>query len=242
MSSILSRGTEEKEPKQTSDSLARAFEIVLEETESGRATRFQDGRVVRPFLLVDLRAALNSVRKRRGGTVDAVENRVEETLQTGTSFGERDRGKGGRERDEGGRGALSKMFLVGALVGIGYMMRKRPEAVRKVVTRVTNRARSVAEQTEMRSGEIAQQTERTSDDVADQIEESGETVADEAADQVREVGETAADSVQEGGEMAGDQIEEAAETAENVEEKAEETSESSSSESGGSQSGDEDEQ
>lgn len=238
MSSVLSRRTEEsrdleqgsteRSADRARDPLVRVVEVALGDDESGRSTGSQGKGIVRPFLLVDLRAAVDYLRGNRGGPTEAIGRGAEEVLQTATSEGELERGRSSRrgrtsgQTDGGGRGMLSKLFLVGLVVGLGYVMRKRSGSVGEAVSEATDRAREVADETEMRSGEMAQRTESVADEAADRIEEQGETVADEAADQVREVGETAADSVQESGEMAADEIEEVADTAEEAEQQAEE--------------------
>ena len=89
MSSILSRDTEESRAKGKSDPLIRAVKVALEETESGGSSGSQDGRVVRPFLLVDIGAVLDYVRGKRGGATEAVANSVEETIKTQMSGGGR---------------------------------------------------------------------------------------------------------------------------------------------------------
>lgn len=230
MSNTLSRDVGEKGTKRTGDnvrdSIVRAVDVVLEESESGGSAESGGRSMVRPFLVVDLGVVLDSLRGNRGGATEAIEHTVEETAQTRASEGQRG----------SGRGMLSKLFLVGAIVGLGYMMRKRSGSVGQTVTKATDRAREIADQTEIRSGEVAQRTEAVTGQAADKIEQQGETVADEAADRVRESGEMAADRVQEGGEMASDEIEGAAETAESAEKKAEETAGGDSNEGGGSQS------
>ncbi|MFC4550883.1 MULTISPECIES: hypothetical protein [Halorussus] len=229
MSSILSRDAEKRRAERTSDPLMRAFEVVLEEAESGRS-RSQDGRIVRPFLLVDLGAALGYLRGKRGGTTETVANSVEETLETRMESS--DRGRSGRSGG-GGRSILSRLFLVGAVVGLAYVLRKRSGSVDELASKATDRARSVADETARRSGEAAGRAETVTDEAADTIRERGEM----AAETVQEGSEKAADRVEEGGERAADQIEGAGETVENAEEKAEESVSGGSNSDEGSEGG-----
>jgi hypothetical protein len=187
------------------------------------ATAARDTDIARTFLLVDLGAAMNYLRGRRGSSeaTEALTEMVSEPELTET---------GGESNSGGqGRGTLSKLFLVGMVVGLGYMLRKRSGSVGQTVSQATDRAREVADETELRSGEMAGRTETVTEKAADRIEETGETVADEAADRVRESGEMAADSVQESGEMAADEIEGAAEKTEEAEEKAEDAADEATS-------------
>lgn len=227
MSSILSGDTGESRGEQsseTSDQLVRAIEVVLEEAESGQSSGSRDRSILRPLLVVDLREAIRHLRGGREGATEAIEQTAEEALSTEMT-GDR-RGSGGSGRSDGsqgsGRGTLSKLFLVGVVVGLGYVMRKRSGSVGEAVTEATERVRGVADETERRSGEMAGRTEAAAGEAADRIEQTGETVADEAADRVRESGQMAADSVQETGEMAADEMEGAAEKTEEAENKAEE--------------------
>ena len=230
MSEILSRDTEERRGERTSDPMMRMFEVAAGESESG------DGRMVRPFLLVDLAAALDYLRGTRGGTGRLLADGVERTLLSQSSEAESRRARGGRSRGESRRGSpdgernrrgessgsgtsvLPRLFLVGAVVGLAYVLRKRSGSVDEVASKATDRARSVADRTARRSGEAAGRAETMTDEAADTIRERGET----AAEAVQEGSETAAEQVEEGGERAADQIEGAGETVEEVEEKAEE--------------------
>jgi hypothetical protein len=235
MSSILSRDAESGSTKRTDDGgrdpVVRAFRTMADDEERTAAGR--DTGIARTFLLVDLGAAMNYLRGRRGSS-EAAEALTEMVSEPGSTSGlelqsESD-GRGG-----GGRGTLSKLFLVGMVVGLGYVLRQRSGSVGQTVSQATERARSVADRTERRSGEMAGRTEAATEKAADRIEETGETVADQAADRVRESGEMAADRVQESGEMAADEIEGAAEKTEEAEEQAEEKADEVGSENEESQ-------
>lgn len=222
MSSILSGETETGGARGTDDRgrdpVIRAFRMAMGDDEELAATT-RDDRIVRTFLLVDLGAAVNYLRGRRGssGATQALSKLVSESELTSEPELESESGAG----DESGRGILSRLFLVGVIIGLGYVLRKRSGSVSQTVSEATDRAREFADETELRSGEMAGRTEVVTEEAADRIEETGETVADEAADQVRETGEMAGDRVQESGEMAADEIEEVAEKTEEAEEKAE---------------------
>ncbi|NHN59737.1 MULTISPECIES: hypothetical protein [Halorussus] len=245
MSSILSEAADAARTELTDDgargSILRVVELV-EETDSDGEGRAVARSLGRPFLLVDLKAVLDYVRGNRGKTTEIAEGHVEEAIQTATDDGGRrrdeSRGRDGGESD--GRGALSKLFLLGAVVGLGYVLRKRSDSVGQAVSQATDRAREVADETAMRSGEAAQRTEAVAGEAADRIEESGEMAADRvqegsetAAEQVREGGEMAADRVEEGGEKVSDDIEGAADTAEDAESTAEDKADEMSSDGNG---------
>jgi hypothetical protein len=175
--------------------MVRVLRTALEE-----ADRSGDNGMARTYLLVDLGAVASRVLGRRGPSSEGAEALAELASEP--------------ESDGGGRGqgrsTLSRLFLLGAVVGIGYMLSRRSGSMDEVVDKATERARSVADETAMRSGEIAGRTE---------------TATQEAAEKVEEAGEKAAESVEEGGEAAADQIEQAGETVENVEQQAEESAE-----------------
>lgn len=175
--------------------MIRVLRTALED-----ADRSGDSGMARTYLLVDLGAVVGKILGRRGASVGGSEPLAELAPDPETTGGGRGQG----------RSTLSKLFLLGAVVGIGYMMRRRSGSMNEVVDKATERAREVADETAMRSGEIAGRTETASKEVADQIEEAGEM---------------AAERVEEGGETAADQMEGAGETVENVEQKAEEKTE-----------------
>ncbi|WP_137284930.1 hypothetical protein [Halorussus salinisoli] len=218
MSSILSEDAEERRTKRADDSVrdpaVRILRAAMEDGDGERSGPSRENRLVRTFLLVDLGAAMRYLRGRRGGS-EAAEALTELAPEVELEA----------ESDEGGqgRGVLQRLFLLGVVVGLGYVLSRRSESMGQVVSQATDRARSVADQAEMRSGEMAGQTEAAAGEAADRIEETGGAVTDEAADRVREGGEMAADHVQESGEMAADEIEEAADATEEAEEKAEDT-------------------
>ena len=182
---------------------------------SSASSASRGDKIARAFLVIDVGAAANRLLRGRGAPSDAVETLVEPAADI-------DADEGGR-----GRGTLSRLFLLGVIVGLSYVLRSRSGSVGEVVGTATERAQSVADETARRSGEIAQRTTAVTGQVADRIEQTGETAADRieetgemAADRIEETGETAGDTIQESGEMATDQIEEATETVEEMEEEA----------------------
>ncbi len=235
MSGILSKVRKETQAKSITDadpeSFVRILKVPMEENESEGA---QNGKIVRAFLLVDIGQAIKYLFGSGGTTSEVAERTVEKVLDTETD--EATTSARVNQKSQG-RGVLSKLLLVGVVVGLGYLLKSRSESTGEVVSKTTDRARSLADETARRSGEVAQRTEAVTGQVAERIQEKGETAADqvetgtkEAADQVEEGGEMAADQVQEGSQKAADQIEEAAETAESTQEQSEEADEEMSNE------------
>ena len=188
--------------------LMEVLRVALEESETSASSASRGQKIARAFLVIDVGAAVNRLRRGRGAPSEAAETLAEPATDI--------------EAEEGGKGrsTLSRLFLLGVVVGLGYVLRSRSgsgsESVGKVVDTATERAQTVADETARRSGEIAQRTTAVTGQVADRIEQTGET----AADRIEDTGEMAADTIQEGGETATDQIEEATETVEEMEEEA----------------------
>ncbi|UPW01117.1 hypothetical protein M0R88_03205 [Halorussus gelatinilyticus] len=218
MSGILSEITGENRAMDDGarGQIVRAVKMAIQDGD-GMSADSREGEIVRTFLLVDLGAAMNYLRGRRGSS-EATEALTELAPEADLES----------DGSSGGRGMLSRLFLLGVVVGLGYAMSKRSESVGETVGRATDRVREVADQTAIRSGEAAQRTEAVAGEAADRIEEGSEMAAERvqeggeaAAEQVRERGEMAADSVQEGGEEVSEDMERAADTAEDAEEKVE---------------------
>lgn len=220
MSSILTRNRGETAGESMRDTesgpLMQVLKVAIEESGMGTSSASRGDKIARAFLVIDVGAAANRVLRGRGAPSEAAEL-VEPALNI--------------EAEEGGqgRGTLSKLFLLGVVVGLGYVLRSRSESgsVGEVVDTATERAQTVADETARRSGELAQRTTAVTGQVADRIEQTGETAAERveetgemAADRIEESGEMAADTIQEGGEAATGQIEEATETVEEMEEEA----------------------
>lgn len=195
MSSVLSRSRGEETTKLTDEDRSPMVRVLQTALEDG--DRSGDSGMARTYLLVDLGAVVGKILGRRGASAGGSEPLAELAPEPETT-------EGGRGQ---GRSTLSRLFLLGAVVGLGYMLQRRSGSMDEVVDKATERAREVADETAMRSGEMAGRTE---------------TASKEAAHQIEEAGEMAAERVEEGGEAAADQMEGAGETVENVEEKAEE--------------------
>lgn len=209
MSSILTRNrgeTGESTQDTESGPLMQVLKVAMEEAGSDASSASRGDKIARAFLVIDVGAAANRLLRGRGAPTEAAEALVESDMDVETDEG------------GGGRGTLSRLFLLGVVVGLGYVLRSRSGSgsVGEVVDSATERAQTVADETARRSGEIAQRTTAVTGQVADRIEQTGEM----AADRIEEGGETAADSIQESGEMATGQIEEATETVEGMEEEA----------------------
>lgn len=242
MSSILTRAAEETSESSTGSTvrepMMRAIKMALEEAEDGRSSGSAGREMARTFLVVDLGAVVGYLfgdRKSMSGAVETlaevapeqdVEGTSEQDVEVASERATEMAPEPGTDDGGGGRGVLSKLFLLGVVVGLGYAARTRMGSGDKLVDKATDRARSVADEAAMRSGEAAGRTETVTGEAAERIEESGEM----AAERIQEGSEMAAERVQEGGEQAADQMEEAGETVENVEEKAEESVGESTSE------------
>jgi hypothetical protein len=208
--SILTQDTEETSERSMEgtvrEPVVRAFRMALEDAEMGGASGSKGSGLARTFLLIDLGAAVGYLLGNRGsksGNAGAIAEMVSEPAsQSRTEIG--------TEQQSGGRSTLSKLFLLGAVVGIGYVLRTRMGSMDRAIDEATERARTVADETAMRSGEIAGRTE---------------TVSRETADRLEGTSETAAERVEEAGEMAADEIEKAGETVEEAEQQMEEQAE-----------------
>lgn len=235
MSGILSDEGGESKAESAVDavpeSVLRTLKVAMEESESGET---RNGKIVRTFLLVDVGEAVRYLRGRNGRTSEVAEKTVEKAIDAGS---DETTTSTSPAQESQGRGMLSRLLLVGVVVGLGYLLKSRSGSVDEAVSKTTEQLHSVADKTAVRSGEVAQRTEAVVGQAAEGIQETGEMAADqvetgteEAADRVRESGETAADQVQEGGQTAADQIDEAAETAEETQEQQGEDGEEASSE------------
>lgn len=234
--SILTRDTEATTAESTNRSvrqpLVRAFRMALEDAEMGRSGSSGQG-LARTFLLIDLGAAMGYLLGNRGNSDGA--GAVAEMVSEPASDVEAELDTG---QQSGGRSTLSTLFLLGAVVGIGYVLRTRMGSMDEVVDQATERARTVSDEAAMRMGETAGRTETAAQQAADTIAETGEM----AGEQIQEGSETAADRVEEGGEQAADQMQGAGETVEEVEGQMEEKADEMKEGSEEGESGDEDEE
>lgn len=199
--------------------LMQVLKVAIEESGMGASSASRGDKIARAFLVIDVGAAAKRLLRGRGGPTEAVETLVEPALDI----------EGEAEKGSQGRSTLSRLFLLGVVVGLGYVLRSRSGSgsVGEVVDTATERAQTVADETARRSGELAQRTTAVTGQVAERIEQTGETAAERveetgemAADRIEEGGEKAADTIQESGETATGQIEEATETVEEMEEEA----------------------
>jgi hypothetical protein len=212
--SILTQDTEETSGESTNravrEPIIRAFRMALENTESGRSSGSSGRGLARTFLLIDLGAAIGYLLGDRGSTSNGTDSIAEMVSEPASGAGTEIQIE---DQQSGGRSTLSKLFLLGAVVGIGYVLRTRMGSMDRVVDRATERARTVSDEAAMRSGEAAGRTETTAQEAAETIEETG----DRAAERIQEGSEMAADRVEEGGQQAADQMESAGESVEEVE-------------------------
>ena len=228
--SILTQNTEEKSGESTKNTVrepvVRAIRTALEDAEMGRSSGSDGRKLARTFLLIDLGAAMGYLLGDRGSTSNGTESIAEMVPESTSGAGTEIQIQDQQSEQSGGRGTLSKLFLLGAVVGIGYVLRTRMGSMDRVVDKATERARTVSDEAAMRSGEAAGRAETVSQEAAETIEETGER----AAERIQEGSEMAADRVEEGGQQAADQMESAGETVEEaegqMEEKAEEMTKS----------------
>jgi len=158
MSSILNREQAETRASSTNtgERLGRAITLVRDRAGS-------DGIAGRAFLVVDLGVVGRYLLGKRGPATEAVEPRTEPVLDVPVER---------RSDERGGRGMLGMLFVLGAVVGVGYALRRR-----------TGSGEDLGE----RADELADSVEAGSESVAEQVRERGE----EAADRVEEAGDTA---------------------------------------------------
>lgn len=166
---------------------------------------------IRPFLVIDLRRALQTVRE-----IDTPVPGIDQAAEAASELaGDDDNqskssSQSESEQEPSGRGLLSKLFVLGVVVGIGYALRKR------------------------RSG-------RSVDEAAEEAAEETQTIAERAASTVQRRGEVAASRIEEGtgaiaerieetGEESAQQIQESGEQIDEVESRAEEKIEDGTSE------------
>ena len=123
------------------------------------------------------------------------------------------------EDTSSGRGLLSKALVVGAIVGIAYLLRSRTDAVDRLAAGVRTKAGMAAEEPEAYTEEVAEETEAMAEEAAERVAVGGETVAD----RIETGGEEMAEEVEEAGEELAGDVEEMGERAEEIEEEMEET-------------------
>ncbi|WP_433623589.1 hypothetical protein [Halomicrococcus sp. NG-SE-24] len=235
MSGILSDDRGESKAQSVVDAVPESVFRILEVATEG--DELEDGETVRAFLLVDIGQAVRYFLGRDSRTSNVAEKTVEKALEARSDEATVSTSPTQETRERQSGGTLSKLLLVGVVVGLAYLLKSRSGSVDEAVGKTTEQLHSVADKTAVRSGEVAQRTEAVVGQAAEGIQETGEMAADqvetgteEAADRVRESGETAADQVQEGGQTAADQIDEAAETAEETQEQQGDEGEEASSE------------
>ncbi len=131
-----------------------------------------------PFLLVDLGTAVNYLRGRRAGTSMIGEAASELTSSTDM------------ETANSGRGRLSKLLVIGVVLGLAYLVRNRTRQTDDAAEETAAEAESLAERaaaTIQQRGEMAAtRIEEGSEAVAERLEERGV----EAAATIEDTGDT----------------------------------------------------
>lgn len=190
-------------------SVVRTLKVAMEDSKSRES---QNGKIVHMFLLIDITEAIRDLL----GEEETKSKTAERTLKKAVDT-EPDKATTSTQSDDQGRGILSKLLLLGAVVGVGYVLKSRSGSMdkNKILRKVSDQAQSVADETTKRSSKIAERTG---------------TVTEQTSEKIQQGGETAADQVQEEGQKAADQINKAAETAENTSNQQVEGGEESSNE------------
>ncbi|WP_162224595.1 hypothetical protein [Halorussus amylolyticus] len=212
----------------TKESVIGAVSRVADRIETNRSSGASRRGMSGPFVVIDL----GPVAERFFGdsNSEGLEERAESALDA-VNTGMQATSSSDRDGQSQGRGMLSRLFVVGLVVGLGYVLRRRGGSLGGVLRRATERMRSTADETADRTDEAADRTETVAGTAAQRIRETGEMAAQQVeqgsemvATRIEEGGETASDRVEESGEMAADRMEEAADTAEETAEEAEQAS------------------
>ena len=181
MSSVLSRESERASSKTAGERLARALTLVRERAGS-------DGTGGRAFLVVDLGVVGRRLLGRRGPATESVDSSVEQVLDPPV---ERRSEEGG-----GGRGLFATLFVLGAVVGVGYVLQRRTGSNGDL----GERADELADSVETGSENVAEQVRERGERAADRLEEAGETAeefqtdAEERVDEMTDEGEEDGDA------------------------------------------------
>lgn len=170
-----------------------------------RAEQAEGNGVLRPFLLVDLRPLFRYLRRGE-----------REVPAIGEAATELARSADVEQQSDGGGGTLSKLFLLGIVVGLGYALRSRS---RSRGGSVDETAQRTAEEAETLADRAANTIQRRGEVAATRIEEGSEALAE----RIETTGEQTAEQIGEAGERIEDVESEAEERMEDVQEDAEET-------------------
>jgi len=173
--------------------LKQAYKETLQEAEAERAQRAGRSRTRRFFgtlLLISIGATVGYLLQRRRTDTDSIAEDLEPITESEPEIGEEP------VEESGGRGIVSKLLLVGTVVGIGYVLKSRSGSVDEVVSEATEQVQSVTEKTigesdqaDEKVEEVAEKAEEASEIAAEGIESTGEDVSeqvDEAAKDLEE--------------------------------------------------------
>jgi len=141
-------------------------------------------------LLISIGATVGYLLQRRRTDTDSIAEDLEPITESEPEIGEEP------VEESGGRGIVSKLLLVGTVVGIGYVLKSRSGSVDEVVSEATEQVQSVTEKTigesdqaDEKVEEVAEKAEEASEIAAEGIESTGEDVSeqvDEAAKDLEE--------------------------------------------------------
>lgn len=172
-----------------------------------------DSGLIRPFVVIDLRRALRSVRQ-SDTSVPGIDQAAEAASELTEEAGSRSGSDAASGQEDSGRGLLSTLFVAGVVLGVGYAIRNR----RGGAPPVDEAAEEAADETQTIAERAASTIQQRGEVAASRIEEGTGAIAE----RIEEKGEGAAQGIQEGGEQL-DEVESQAE--EKVQEKADEAQE-----------------
>jgi hypothetical protein len=172
--------------------------------------------LIRPFVVLDLRSALRSVR-RSDAPVPGIDQAAAAASEL-TSEGDLGTDSGSQSGDaDSGRGLLTRLFLAGLVAGAVYGIR--------------NRRQSGTPSVDEAAEEAADETQTLAERAASTIQQRGEV----AASRIEEGTDALAERIEDTGTETARQIQETGEQIDEVESQAEETvEEATGSETGGS--------
>lgn len=201
-----------------------AVKEAMEEAEAERSSNAGRRRVPRTLVLVGLGAAIGYVLRGRGmgflGPFGSTAGREESPPATVTTRPEPT--KPAEESDtaaDAGRGIVSKLLMVGAIVALGYLLRTRTDSIDQLTTSVKQKTGMMADETAEYTEDVAEETEAMTEEVADRVAAGGETVAE----RIERGSEEMASEIEASGEGAAEQLEETGEQAEEMGTEAEES-------------------
>ena len=194
-----------------------AVKEAMAEAEAERSRTSKSGRVPGRLMLLGIGATIGYLLRGRGmdvlgpfGPTPTREADRAEKPESRPEPTEKREEPAEESADETGRGLITSLLVVGAVVAVGYLLRSRTDVFDTLASGVAKK-----------TGMAAEETEAMADEAAERVAVGGETVAD----RIETGGEEMAEAVEEGGEEMAEEFEEAGERAEEMEEEMEERAE-----------------